>query len=212
MKTSQRVIIAFLFAVLILLTGWLFWPFVLNDILKPIATVAWLLLRIFVLSIDQHVFWVAIIFAGLFFLYRLLSRSQIALPEEESPGWNETINSIGYWRSRFLLNNSNIGDDRFLKKELAHLLASLYTSKQHTSTKFEIYDALEKGQIPLPEHIHTFLFPERPQEPEQLIKKLIQSIRRAPRKWIRRWTGQETAERYRMVDEVLKFMETSMEI
>jgi hypothetical protein len=126
--------------------------------------------------------------------------------------WNETNNTIGYWRSWFLLNNSNIGDDRFLKKELAHLLASLYTSKQHTSTKFEIFDALQIGQIPLPEHIHTFLFPEKPKEPEQPIKKLLLSIRRAPRKWIRRWTGQETAERYRMVDEVLNFMETSLEI
>ncbi len=212
MNTSKRLIIAFLFAALLLLAGWLFWPFVFNDILKPIATVVWLLLRIFVLSIDQTVFWTAIIFAGLFFLYRLLSKSQIALPSEESLEWIETINSFEYWRSQFLLNNSNFGDDRFLKKELAHLLASLYTSKQHASTKFEIYDALEKGQIPLPEHIHTFLFPEKPQEPEQIIKKLLLSVRRTPRKWIRRWTGQETAERYRMVDEVLNFMETSLEI
>ena len=29
---------------------------------------------------------------------------------------------------------------------------------------------------------------------------------------MRRWTGQETAEHYRMIDEVLSFMETSMEM
>jgi hypothetical protein len=211
MSTSRRVIIACLFTALILLTGWFFWPFVLNEVLKPIATVAWLLLRIFVLSIDQHVFWAAIIFAGLFFLYRLLSKSQMPLPAEEFPESNETINTIGSWRTRFFLNNQNIGDDKSLKRDLAYLLSSLYASKQHSSTNYKIYDALEKGQIPLPEQIHTFLFPEKPREPEQPLKRLLQSICRAPRKWIRRWTGQETAEIYQMIDEVLKYMETSLE-
>ncbi len=211
MKISRRVIIAFLLAALLIPAGWLFWPFVLNDILKPIALVAWLLLRIFVLSIDQHVFWAAIIFAGLFFLYRLLSKSQMPLPAEEFLESNETVNTIRSWRSRFFLNNNNIGDDKFLKRDLASLLSSLYASRHHSSTNYEIYDALEKGQIPLPEQIHSFLFPERPREPEQPLKRLLQSIRRAPRKWKRRWTGQETAETYRMIDEVLKYMETSLE-
>ena len=31
--------------------------------------------------------------------------------------------------------------------------------------------ALQQGEIPLPEHIHTFLFPEEPQESKRSIKK-----------------------------------------
>jgi hypothetical protein len=211
MSTSRRLIIGMLLGALILLVGWLYWPFVLNDILKPIATVAWLLLRIFVLSIDQHVFWAAIIFAGLFFLYRLLSKGKMPLPPEEFLESNETINTIEYWRSRFFLNNNNIRDEKSLKQQLAFLLSSLYASKQHTSTNFEIYAAFEKGLIHLPVRIRSFLFPEKTQEAERSLQRWLQSIHKATRKWIRQWTGQETAERYQMVDEVLQYMETSLE-
>ena len=68
------------------------------------------------------------------------------------------------------------------------------------------------ASFPCPEHIHTFLFPDEPEKSKRSLEKLIQSIRTAPRKWIRRWTGQETAEHYRMIDEVLSFMETSLEM
>jgi hypothetical protein len=75
-----------------------------------------------------------------------------------------------------------------------------------------LYDALERGEIPLPEHIHAFLFPDKQKKSVRSLNKLIQSIRAAPRKWMRRWTGQDTAECYRMIDEVLCFMEESMEM
>jgi hypothetical protein len=210
MKISRRVVIILLAAIL-LLTGVLFGPSLQNYLLKPIATVSWILLRIFVLSIDQRFFWIVLIFIGLVFLFRLLSRIQTTLPEEESYESNDTIDAIEYWRSRFLLSNTNTSYDKSLRRELTNLLASYYASKQRSSN-FEIYELLQRGQIPLPKHIHTFLFPQEPQDSRRSLKKLILSIRCTPRKYIRRWTGQEKVERYRMVNEVLSFIETSMEI
>ena len=190
-----------------------FWPFVLNDIIEPIALVTWLLLRIFVLSIDQKYYWGAIIFVVVVFLFRLLPQDQIAIQSEDFPDSNATIKD-----HRILAHpiypqpDMTTHDQESLKRELIHLLLSLYASKQRTSTNFVLYDALQRGELPLPEHIHTFLFPDEPKKSKRSLNKLIQSIRTAPRKWIRRWTGQETAEHYRMIDEVLSFMETSMEM
>jgi Ca2+/Na+ antiporter len=212
MNISRRVAISIVLITIIFLTGVLFWPFVVNNILEPLALVVWLFLRIFVLSIGQSYYWAAIIFVAAIFLYRLLSYSQTTPVSEESQDWNETINTIGLWHIRFILNNGDPGDDKSLRQELAHLLASLYASKQRGLSNFEIYVALKDGQIPLPEQIHAFLFPGERQESGSFLNKLFQSIRRTPRKWIRQWTGQEKAEKYRMIEEVLGFMETFLEI
>ena len=91
MKFSRRMVISILFVMLILLVGMLFWPFILNEIIKPIALVVWLLLRIFVLSIDQKYYWGAIIFVVVVFLFRLLSQDTNTVPSGDFPDANETI-------------------------------------------------------------------------------------------------------------------------
>jgi hypothetical protein len=212
MKFSRRVVVSILFIMLILLLGMVFWSFILNDIIRPTSLVIWLFLRIFVLSIDQKYYWGAIIFVMVVFLFRLLPQDQIAIQSEDFPDSNATLKNIGYWRILFTQTGNEALDQETLKRDLIHLLLSLYASKQRTSTSFMLYDALQKGELPLPEHIHTFLFPDEPKKSKWSLNKFIQSVRTAPRKWKRRWTGQETAEYYRMINEVLSYMETSMEI
>ena len=212
MNVSRRVAVSILFAAVILFVGVLFWPFILTNIINPTALVVWLLLRLLVLSIHQKYYWTAIIFVVLVFLYRLLPQHETIISSEEPVDSNETTNTMGYWRSVFLYIDGGIHDDKTLKRGLARLLTSLYASKQRTPTNFEVYDALQRGDIPLPEHIHAFLFPQEPTVPGRPIKRLLQFIQKAPRQWLRQWTGQDIAERYQMIDEVLCFMETSLEI
>jgi hypothetical protein len=212
MKFSRRVIVSTLFMVITLLFGILYWPFILNEIITPVALTTWLLLRIFVLSIDQKYYWGAIIFVVTIFLFRLLIEDPTPIPPEDFPDANDAIKTIEYWRSLFIPTDSGICDDMTLKRELMHLVASLYASKERASPNFIFYDALQQGEIPLPDHIHNFLFPDAPKESTRSFKKLMRSVRETPRKWIRRWTGQETTEHYRMIDEILSFMETSLEI
>jgi len=212
MNNPKRVVIAALTAASLLFFGLLFWPFILKDIIQPISLVIWLLLRMFVLSIDQTYFWGMIIFAVVIFMYRLLPREQGNTQTEEFPDSNESLNTIAYWHILFNVSAIGLRDEMILKRELIHLLSSMYASKQRTANNFGIYTALQSGEIPLPENIHTFLFWEEPAEAKQPFKKFIQTIRKTPRKWIRRWMGQETAEHYRLITEVLCFMETSLEI
>ena len=212
MKFSRRTIVSILFVVLVLLFGIFFWPFVLNEIITPMALTVWLFLRIFVLSINQNCYWGVIIFALAVLLFRRLFDVPSTNPPGELRDVNDTVRTIEYWHSMFTLTNPNAYDDKSLKRELIHLVASLYASKQRSSPSFTFYDALQRGEIPLPDHIHTFLFPNEPKESTRSFKELMRSVREAPRKWIRRWTGQETKEYHRMIDEILSFMETSLEI
>lgn len=212
MNTSKRVVILFLSAAIVLFLGMLFWPFIVNNIIQPTTLVLWLLLRILVLSIHQKYFWYALIFIAFIVLFRLLPQEQTKIQSDRYLETNTTMVNIGYWRVLFTYNDQNIQNEKTIKRELLYLLTSLYASKQSTANNFGIHDALQQGKIPLPENIHAFLFPQEPPVSDGPLKKFFQSIRKTPRKWIRQWTGQEKAEHYQMIDEVLDFMETSLEI
>jgi hypothetical protein len=216
-RLSRALVIGGFFLLVALFVGLLFWPFILNEIITPTSLAVWVLLRIFVLSVDQKYYWMAIIFITSLFLYlRLLPPSPPAIQSEDSRHSNATMRILDYWRSLFNLIDVHVQDDEILKKELVRLLLSFYATKQHTLADFRLHKALQEGKIPLPEQIHAFLFPEEPQPAGRSfilkIRELVQSLRNTPRKWIRRWTGQETAEHYRMVDEILCFLETSLEM
>jgi hypothetical protein len=216
-RLSRALVIGGFFLLVILFVGLLFWPFILNEIIKPISLAVWVLLRIFVLSVDQEYYWLAIVFiASIFLCFRFLPPPHPTVQSEESQYSNETMRTLDYWHSLFNLIDQRVQDEEMLKKELARLLLSLYATKQRTLADFRLYDALQQGKIPLPEQVHTFLFPKEPQPVGRSfianIRRLVQSIRNTPRKWIRRWTGQETTERHRMIDETLCFMETSLEM
>ena len=212
MNRSRRVVIFSLTGAVILFAGLFFWPYILNAIIKPVALVVWLFLRLFVLSIDQRIYWGVIIFTALALLFRLLPRSQNNSLSTGSLDLNETIGAIENWRIRFSMTDGSLRDDAIINRELILMLASIYASKQRVQTSYEIVEALRDGQIPLPEHIHTFLFPEGSHRSGPSIKNVLLTIRHAPSKWMRRWTGQSAAEKYRNIEQVLSFMENSLEI
>lgn len=212
MNIARRLAIV-AFVLIILLTGVLFWPFIFSEIIRPTALVVWVLLRVFVLSVDQRFYWAAVVLVSAFLLLRrLLSSLQPATQPTSFQRPNTTIENIQYWHSLLTAGAHNPQDDRAMKKELAHLLLQLYATKKRTSADFRLFDALQQGEIPLPEDIHAFLFVPEPQPAERPLKRFLHSIRTAPQKWIRRRTGQEKAEYQRMITEVLTFVETSLEI
>jgi hypothetical protein len=212
MKLSKRVAVGSLTIILTLILGVVFWPFILNQIIIPTSMAVWLLLRIFILSIDQTYYWGAIIILVVVFLFRLLPQDLITVPSGDIPTENDTMINIGHWRNLFVVTEDGIHDDRFFKQELIHLLLSLYASKQQTSTNYLLYEALQRGELPLPEHIHTFLFPVEPRKSKWKVVNLFQSARTSIRNWKRRWTGQNTADHYQMINEILHFIESSMEM
>lgn len=212
MNISKRVVVSTLISAITFFVGMLFWPFILSEIIKPSALVVWILLRILVLSVDQKFFWGAIVFLVLIFLFRLLPKEQAVDQTDTYTERTVTIRTVAYWRLLFTFNGLNVREEKSLKRELLHLLTALYTSKQRTSASFVVNDALRKGEIPLPKHIYTFLFPEEPKKSRWVIQRFFQSIQKSVRTSIRQWTGEDKAEHRQMIDEVLSFMETTLEI
>ena len=212
MNRSRRVILSLLVGAILLFLGLLFWPFLVSNIIKPAALVIWLLLRILVLSIQQKYFWYAVILAAFFVLFRLLYQAQSELPSASSLETNTTMINISYWRGLFMYNGQAAKEDKILKRQLTSLLTSLYALKQGKSNDFRIHDALQQARIPLPENIHAFLFAQEPPLSGGSLTKFFQSLRRIAQKWIHRWTGREKAEYYQRIDEVLNFIETSLEL
>ena len=205
-------IIAFILG-LFLLVGFSFPSFIQDNFITPIAFVlllCWRILR----SVDEQVYWIALIFAVVIYcLIRLYRWAQVedTFEQTQSPDSNAALKQISYWRTSIRLSGFKIDPSNWLERNLAKMLAALYASKQLHVTPYEVYSALERRQMPLPEPVYTFLFPAQSSGAKRSIKQILRNLRDIPRKQIRRWTGREKAEYYQLLDQVLKFMESVME-
>jgi hypothetical protein len=195
------------------LIGVLFEPFVVDKILVPIAAAIWLLLRIFVFSVDQKYYWFVLLVVGFPFVLcraiNLLSYRLRSTRMDRSPDASVALMSAEVWRNSIALAAGGKEARTALKHELGRVLVSLYTFRRSGSAYFEVYEPLRQGKIPLPEGVHAFIFAKG-----SSVRKLNrwQSIRLAAQNWFRKWTGREAAECHLAVDEVLDFMEASLEM
>ncbi len=211
MSSRQRIALFLVFLGTLTFLGLLFAPFVIERILRPLAVAVWFILRIFILSIDQYVYWgIFVLVAFIWIARRLVGRGSETGPFEVA-GQNDAVLSIEKWFNRILLATNYLDMRQQLKNELLQMLVTLHSSRQQEATFSEVYEPLRQRQIPLPDPVYDFLFasPVQP-KPQNFIQKLI-SIPDLPRKWWRKWSGQETAELQQSVENVLNFMETMLE-
>jgi Ca2+/Na+ antiporter len=220
MPKKKRTVLLSLIAVILLLLGLIFRQYVMDDIVMPVALVFWLLLRIFVLSIDQSIYWgVGILLVVVYVFYRMF-QGQSGEQLVELPDPNPILNNLEFWRASIMLTSDQGGEKNALKQEIISLLVSMYSSHHPDSANFQIYDALRQGQIPLPERVQAFLFNQKPEEPQPSLFKdpvaaivnFFPSIHQVVHNWIRQRTGRDRAEYYQAIEEVLEFMENSLEM
>jgi hypothetical protein len=214
LKISRRTVLIIAFGLgLFLLVGFSFPSFVQDNFITPIALVLLLCWRI-VQSIDQQVYWTALIFSVVIYALIRLYRSILGsdtFEQTQSLDLNAALEKIRYWQTSIRLTDFKIDRSNILEHNLAKMLAAIYASKQLHVTQYEIYSALEQREMPLPDPVYTFLFPAQPSGVKRSIKQMLRSLRDIPRQRIRRWTGREKAEYYQLLDQVLKFMESVME-
>ena len=196
----------------IVFVGLLFAPFVMTNIISPLAMVAWLFLRIFVLSIPQEYYWWFIIIAGLAWIARRFAGGQPEFEERPEPELNAALKSVDNWRYILQVAEGYHGLRRELKRELCHMLISLFSARQQSATYSEVYEPLLQRQIPLPEPVYAFLFTPDPEDVQLSFIQKLRALPQAPRRWWRRWTGQERADYHQSIDAVLTFMETMLEV
>jgi hypothetical protein len=217
--TSRRRYALLLAGGFFLLLVLIFQQFLIANVVLPVATVIWAWLRIFVFSIDQHLYWWLLIsLLVLVPLIRELRKTGPSEPEHTSRP-NPWLERVGSWRGSILDGVHETGESSTVRHDLVWLLAGLYATGQQKSADFEIQAALQQGKIDLPQALRAFLWPTprppRPpflKDPAGFTRHVMGSLRAASTLLIRRWTGREAAEYYRAFELALAHMETSLEM
>jgi hypothetical protein len=208
MQKNLRFFVLFVVTGLGLMLGLLFPQFLLTQVLLPASTAVWLLLRLFVLSIDQEVYWWGLVAAVVMIAaVRLMPALYVPLRAAAPPPAGDAVDR---WRNSILLNIRSSADADTLRRDMAWLLTEMYSSHGGPAP-YEIREELAAGRIPLPPPVHAFLFAS-PEPPARSAARRVRSAALALRTWSDRRTGKEMARYLRAVDDVLTFMETSLEM
>lgn len=212
MKLSPaKAVLAFIFfATLFLIL--LNWPAFVAGFLQPVSLVVWLVLRTFVLSIDQQYYWWALILAVIIFVFRLVPRIRAADERMAENAQNETLRSIQHWRSMYIPDENSRFHNQFLQREFIHLLVTMYAAREHVAADFHLHEQLRRGDIPLPEGVRSYLFHEDPIPAQRTWKSVVRSIWDAPRRWRDESRSRKQAENDRKMEEILTFFENTLEI
>jgi hypothetical protein len=210
MTLSRRAALLLLLLGLALLLGFFFRTFLLENLIRPVALVVLLFQRV-VQSVDQHVYWYILIASAVIYLFIRFALTLTAPPPETPVESNVTLDSINQWRVLIPLADEAADRPNILKQNLGRILTTIYSSREPDTVQWEVDEALRVRRIALPESIHAFLFPAALVEESSPFRRILRAIRRAPQTLVRRWTGRDADEYYRSVEEVIRYMEFSME-
>jgi hypothetical protein len=201
MKKSEKLIILVIIICVLTIIFIVFRTFIQKEIFKPLALAFWLMLRVFVLSIDQAVLWWLMI--GIIIIVFIFNLNLIKPPEEyQDIGLSSFhIHKYEIWESYFQIENHDLYKKDKLKKELARILVFVYATGKRLPVDYRLFDAFKNREINLPENIYSFLFTAEK-------KKSFFNLRNIYNKL----SGREAGEYKRNLEECLIFLENFMEI
>ncbi len=212
MKISRRVILIILILGLLVCLVLLFQTFIMDNFVRPLSLVIWMLLRVLQV-VDQHIYWALLLISAIIYLLIRLGREPASFESSHPlPDSFSALENIRYWRTSITATHDETSEFNVLKRYLGKMLANAYAVQQPGITNLEIYNALKLRQIALPDDIYDFLFPGTMHASGRSLRQLWQSIRQAPRRWSRKWSGRDVEEYYRSVEKVLAFIESDLEI
>jgi hypothetical protein len=183
-----------------------FRSFIMLNIIEPIATIIWASWQM-ISSVNQNIHWTVLIICCAILAIRIVPVGNSGSSNSAYSYRHRLQSRVEYWQS--LLTNAMMEkrEVEYLRSNLEELLLSM-DERQERRNSGEI--AL-KGQTPLPASARDFLFP-----PKQKLKVpsgsyQSQLLLLTPG-WFRRWVGKFIRPDNTSVDEVLKWMETTLEI
>lgn len=210
-KRKRLAIFALLLGIIVFVVL-LFWPFVMANIILPLSMVAWLLLRVFVLSIGQEYYWWGLIILAFIWIAHRFIGGQAVAEEIPRADPNTAMQSTERWRSIIHVAAGYSDLRRMLKRDLTQMLINLYASRRQDVNYTDVYEPMLRRQIPLPEPVYEFLFSPEPENPNPTFFQKLRALPQAQRRRWLRWTGQDVADYHRSIDAVLTFIENSLEV
>jgi hypothetical protein len=214
MNKSRRILLFTLSLIFILYLVIVFWPFIVSKIIVPISTALWIGLRIFILSVDQKLYWVAFTLGILVLIFRRLVHGESSPEPDQTLGEVVKFKDIDTWQNNLSIYSNSLTEQQFIRHKLIDLLTAMYAAEQEEICSYMVLDAIRRKEIPLPEPLFLMLFPEEPERKQRSIMNTLKKIWLAPSNWIRqnRISKNRTMETRRMITEVLTYIETSLEM
>lgn len=181
-----------------------FRSFLIANIVEPIALLCWAAWRI-VSSVDQHIYWVMLIVLCSILVVRLVPSSKMDSPGLAYNYRYQLPDRVAHWQTR--MKDAILGKDETeqLRDGLSNLLMSVIGQVERSDQK-DLEELVAAGRIPLSPAARQFLCP--PQGKHGTVSLNHQLLPR----WLRRWKGRFFHQDHTAIDEILKWMETEMEI
>lgn len=186
-----------------------FHSFIMINIVEPAAIMLWAFRRI-ISSVNQNIYWMLLIIGCSILVMRLFPAENSNKP---NPKYNYKIkspNRVEYWRS--LLNDAIIEKRgiEYLRSNLKELL-TLVIGQEERSNPSGAKKVVLLGRTPLPISVQGFLF--SPKRKRKIFSGGIplQSLFSTP-EWFRRRAIKFVQPDDTLIDEVLQWMESTMEI
>lgn len=200
------------FLILLLLVGLFigFRSFLMSYIIEPIALLFWAVWRI-ISSVDQNLYWIVLIVICAILVIRMIPSEKEGSP---SPSYLYTYkppNRVEYWQT--IIDESNLGKHKseYLRNRIKELTMTVISQVEQPATT-ELDEIVAAGIPSLPLEARQYLFPSNGEDGISSIKddQLNRTIG-IPR-WLRRWRSKYLHQNNAMLDEVLTWMETELEI
>ena len=209
MGNNKQFALPILITVLFVIFVASFRSFLLTNIVEPVALLFWALWRI-ITSVDQHIYWsVLIVFCSILAL-RLIPSGNDSSSGSAYNDREKSLIRVEHWQT--LMRNAVLGNDesRRLRDSLKDLLRSI-AAQDERSESIELEDVLTKGEIPLSLAVQQYLFPPADTGGKFFINQKINPMLRSPR-WLRKWIGKFIYQDNTLIDEIIRWMETELEI
>ncbi len=186
-----------------------FRSFLMDYIVKPVALLLWAVWRI-IASVDQNVYWVALIVFCTVLIIRLIPSGK-----DNSPGlaYRDTYkppNRVEYWQT--LIANSVLGKNKseYLRNNMKELYMTVISTVERPATS-DAKEITEEETQSLSPAARQFLFLSNDKYETSSIKELLNNNVFEPA-WLRRRRKNYNHQNNTKLHEILNWMEIKLEI
>ena len=208
MNNLKKYMVALL-VLMLLATGLRAPSFVMTNVIEPIALVFWALWRI-IASVDQIVYWIILIAVCFLLVLRLIPNrdgvtAKAAYNYTYRPG-----NRIEYWKSLLRDSARERESAEILPASLKSLLTSVFRNL-NDSRPINVEELAATRKVPLSLETQCFLFSHGKPDKKVTLSAMLSTLLLRSR-WLPGKAGEINHQDARSIDEIIRWMETEMEI
>ena len=194
---------------LCLILAIVFRAFILSYVVQPVALSLWLAWRV-VLSVDQSVYWTAIVLLCVAWIIALLPRESSAILAENDHEPRRTEVGVKRWQTLFQDAARSADGQDALRTRLRSLLSSAIGAMERGADAAALENGLRSKRISLPPEVRHYLLPS-PATTKPLSGRSLGLLFSRPGRWLRSLAGKRAVPDRAAMEEFLRWMESMME-